>query len=527
MKTQEKGFNIVLMESDNLTPAPHDAGMEQPHEDLDMQESNRITGIPGVGGNPATDFCPPPWSRRKFLTWVPALAAATLISPWAHAVETQSISGKKPNILFILVDDAGVADLSCLGSTDARTPNLDALAARGVRFNRCYANSALCAPSRAALMTGRYPSLARLRGNTGPNAPYFTQGSVALPAALKTAGYHTGAIGKWHLGETSPNTPNEVGFDEFYGLRGPMLKSYTNHARVKGSTNSGLWRNDQPITPEGHATDLFADEASAFLRRRAQTPEPFFLYLAFNAPHSPIEPKADWRDRVSTRLPKASPYRQNYLALWEHADDAIGRVLAVLRETGLADNTLVLFASDNGPKKNAGSSAPLRGGKGSLFEGGIRVPGLAAWPGHIPAGGTCDEVVLLMDFYPTICTAAGAPLSSTVDGVNLLPALTGKGSGPGERLLFWSVPVPEINPETRKKTGKSWTEWATRRGDWKLIQPKPDSSDLLFNLAVDPLEKTSVAERSTIRKELEDALLSHIKRAETIAGPLTGTDDEE
>ena len=271
-------------------------------------------------------------SRRDFLK-ATGFGAAILASGYAPA-RAQGASGK-PNILMIMVDDLGYGDLSSYGATDLRTPEIDGLIADGMRFDNFYANCPVCSPTRASLLTGRYPDLVgvpgvirtHLRNNWG----WLSSHAVLLPELLKLAGYHTAIVGKWHLGLESPNTPNDRGFDHFAGYLGDMMDDYYKHRR-HGINYMRL--NGQEIDPPGHATDLFTDWAIDYIGERSKSKQPFFLYLAYNAPHTPIQPPANWLERVKTRQPAMTDKRAKLVALIEHMDDGIGRVLAALRLGG-------------------------------------------------------------------------------------------------------------------------------------------------------------------------------------------------
>ena len=309
---------------------------------------------------------------------------------------------RKPNIVMILADDLGYGDLSSYGAPDLQTPNIDALVRGGIRLDLFYANCPVCSPTRAALLTGRYPDLAGVPGVIRSNARnswgFLSQDAVLLPKLLSKAGYQTALIGKWHLGLQSPNTPNERGFDFFHGFLGDMMDDYYTHLRH--GTNY-MRRDTTVITPEGHATDVFSDWAVNYLESRATTPEPFFLYLAYNAPHTPIQPPAAWVDRFRVRHPDVPEKRARLAALIEHMDSGIGRVIAALKATRLDRNTLIVFTSDNGGQLDVGANCgPLRGGKQDMFEGGIRVPACAVWPCVIPPTTRSEAVTLTMDLYP-------------------------------------------------------------------------------------------------------------------------------
>ncbi|MFN3649812.1 MAG: sulfatase [Armatimonadota bacterium] len=415
----------------------------------------------------------------------------------------------RPNLLVILADDLGYGDLSSYGAADLKTPHLDALVADGMRFDRFYANSPVCSPTRASLLTGRYPDLVGVPGVIRTHAEnswgYLSPEAELLPKSLKRAGYHTALVGKWHLGLTPPNTPTDRGFDHFHGFLGDMMDDYLDHRR-HGINYMRLGRRE--IDPPGHATDLFTTWAIDYLRTRAGTRQPFFLYLAYNAPHVPIQPPDAWVDRVKARNPGIDDRRARLAALVEQMDDGIGKVIDALKQSGDYENTLIVFTSDNGGQLSAGASnGPLRGAKEDVYEGGIRVPACAVWPGKIRRGSRSDRVALTMDLFPTLCEAAGVKPPAPVDGVSLIPELTGTGVPAAERTLFW----------VRREGGARYegkTIHAVRRGDWKLVHNSPFEPMQLFNLAADPKEQTDVSARNRpVFDELSAALREQIRRA--------------
>jgi arylsulfatase A-like enzyme len=384
-----------------------------------------------------------------------------------------------------------------------RTPNIDRLVGEGMRFDYFRANSCVCSPSRAALLTGRYPELVGVPGviRTNPKNSwgYLSSRAVLLPQAIKPAGYRSAIIGKWHLGLSSPNTPNERGFDFFHGFLGDMMDSYTTHLR---HGINYMRRNQEEINPPGHATDIFTGWACDYLQEQARDGRPFFLYLAYNAPHVPIEPPAEWLEKVQRREPNSSPKRAKLVALIEHLDAGIGRVLEKLKETGLEQNTLVFFNSDNGGDLAAGATnGYTRDGKGSMYEGGLRVPFAVRWPGRIKAASRCDATALTMDIFATALEAAGVLSLENMEGVSLLPLLLGKSQSLPERDVFFIC----------RQGGK--TTDALVRGDWKLLQNTPLKPLELYNLKADPLEKEDLAakQRKTF-DSVEAALRVQIQR---------------
>jgi len=447
-------------------------------------------------------------NRRDFLKAISAGAAALAVP--GCAVARSSSAERKPNILMILADDLGCGDLSSYGATDLQTPNIDKLVASAIRFDKFYANCPVCSPTRAALLTGRYPDLVGVPGvirtHVANNWGYLDPRAVLLPQLLKPAGYHTAIVGKWHLGLSSPNKPNERGFDHFHGFLGDMMDDYYSHRR-HGFNYMRL--DEKDIDPEGHATDLFTQWSIDYIGQRAKSKQPFFLYLAYNAPHAPIQPPEDWLARVKKRQKNIADSRARLVALIEHLDDGIGKVLMVLKETGLSGNTLVVFTSDNGGQISVGANnGPLRAGKGDMYEGGIRVPACAAWPGKIEPGSKSDRVALTMDLFPTICDAAGAKIEHKIDGTSVLPTLIGESQPSEDRFLFW------VRREGGNYGGRAY--YAARYGDFKLLQNTPFEPLLLYNLKDDPQEKTPLDREHPMYNKLFSALQAHITESGAI-----------
>ena len=450
-------------------------------------------------------ICDNNYSRRGFLKAMGAGAAIMAASSYelAHGRENEG----KPNILMILVDDLGYGDLSSYGATDLKTPHIDRLMAAGMRFNNFYANCPVCSPTRASLLSGRYPDMVGVPGvirtHITNNWGYLAPHAVLLPKLLRPAGYHTAIVGKWHLGLDSPNTPNERGFDHFHGFLGDMMDDYYNHRR---HGNNYMRLNENEIDPKGHATDLFTQWAIDYIIGRARSNKPFFLYLAYNAPHTPIQPPDDWLDRVKKRQPGISDRRVKLVALIEHLDDGIGKVISALKETGISNNTLVIFTSDNGGQLNVGANnGPLRAGKQDMYEGGIREPMCAVWPGKIKPGTRSNRVVLTMDLYPTICEAAGAKITHQIDGRSILPTLLGKSHPDEDRFLFW------VRREGGGYGGRAY--YAARYGDYKLVQNSPYEPMELYNLKDDPQEKKPLGRKHKMYRTLFTALRNHIIEA--------------
>ncbi|MGJ8698082.1 MAG: sulfatase family protein [Verrucomicrobiaceae bacterium] len=434
----------------------------------------------------------------------------------------------KPNILVIIVDDLGYGDLSSYGATDLQTPHLDSLIAQGLRFTHCYANCPVCSPTRAALLTGRYQELVGVPGvvRTMPNDNwgYLAPSATLLPQALKPLGYHTAAIGKWHLGLDLEAHPNTRGFDHFHGFLGDMMDDYYHHRR---HDQHYMRLNHQKVNPKGHATDVFTQWACQYLTARAQpaaklqtenlklnterTAQPFFLYLAYNAPHTPIQPPADWLKKVTDREPNITPQRAKLVALIEHLDHGIGQVVATLKATGQWQNTLTLFVSDNGGQLNVGANCGnLRGGKQDMYEGGLKVPASATWPGTIKPGTQSDFPFLTMDLFPTAIQAAGGTPPPNIEGRSILPLLKTGTQRPFQRDTFF----------TRREGNLRYmgdSSWAMRRGPWKLIKNRPDSPWELFNLETDPLETTDLSKKEPQKfRELATAMRAQIQRGGSV-----------
>jgi arylsulfatase A-like enzyme len=441
------------------------------------------------------------------------------ISLWP-GFATDALCAQTPNILLILTDDHGYGDVSVYRAAEVRTPHIDRIAQQGMRFTNMRANATVCSPSRAALMTGKYADRVGVPGvirtHSQDSWGYFDPSARTLADDLKQAGYHTAIVGKWHLGLEAPNTPNERGFEHFQGFLGDMMDSYTDHRR---HGRNYMRHNAEIIEPTGHATDLFSDWAVDYLRDRVHSPEqPFFLYLAYNAPHFPIEPPAEYLAHVRQRFPQMDEKRARNVAFVEHLDAGIGRVLAVLAETQLDRNTLVIFTADNGGSlAHSQNNDPWRGGKQSHYDGGLRVPFLLQWPGQVQPGTTSDYNGLVFDLFPTLIEIAGGTPADDLDAVSLVPILKGQSLENDRELYF-----------TRREGGRVYggkTYEAIIRGPWKLLQNDPYSPPELYNLKDDPYEQHNLAAfHGNIVNELSTALRAHIQRGgatpwQTLPGP--------
>jgi arylsulfatase A-like enzyme len=420
-------------------------------------------------------------SRRTF---VQALAASTS----ASLMFSQASKTHPPNIVLVIADDLGYGDLGCYGNTRVRSPNIDRLAAQGMRFTDFDVTWPACTPSRSSILTGRYPQRNGLydmiRNNevnwkfefdeeTYATSPEMTLGldtrEVTIGQAMKKAGYATGLIGKWDSGRARRFLPPQRGFDYFYGFANTGIDYYT-HERYGVPS---LFRNNEQIKEEGHATDLFRREALQFIERNRE--RPFFLYLAFNAPHM-----ASTFDKTARQVPEqylreydVTKYsrKTEYAPLITQMDDAVGEIMAKLKDLALQENTLVVFVSDNGGDAVA-DNGPLRGTKTYLFEGGIRVPMIARWPGHIPANTVNSDFATTLELFPTFVTVAGLNPAAfpKLDGFNLLPTVEGKGHSPRKDCFF-------------ERMGDK----AARVGPWKWVSSRRGGG--LFNLDQDIGEK--------------------------------------
>lgn len=403
-----------------------------------------------------------------------------LISQTAAAPDGGSTPGRKPNIVFLVADDMGYGDLGVQGDKDVRSPNIDALAASGVRLTQYYANHPVCAPSRAALLTGVYQQRMGFEFNPGGAGPNFglPVDTPTIAERLKPQGYATALLGKWHQGYKPEHHPNARGFDEFYGFLGGThpytadgVTQYNATDAADARTNR-LLRQSTPVQLPGHLTEALGAEATRFIRAHKQ--DPFFVMLAFNAPHVPMQTTRAYYQRFAHI---ADEKRRIHLAMVEALDDQVGAVLQTLKSEGLERDTLVVFISDNGGPQHQTTSSnyPLSGEKGSFFEGGIRVPAAIRWPGTIAPGGVLNSMSSGFDITATALTLAGAMPAQGLDGVNLMPWMTGKTNASIHDALYW-------------RQGK---RGAMRQGDWKLL--KDAEQWRLFDLRADQAEQHDVA----------------------------------
>ncbi len=396
----------------------------------------------------------------------------------------------KPNIVFIVADDMGYADCGVHGSKDIPTPHIDSIAKAGIRFTDGYVTGPVCSPTRAALMTARYqhrdgvPDWVKKDSETG-----LAEGVPTIADYLRKAGYRTALVGKWHLGQKEPFHPMNRGFDEFFGLLGGGRVYFQGANEKSGKANDGyakLWRDREPADIDGYLTTEFGNEAAKFVASRKGSNVPFFLFLSFTAPHTPMMAPKELEEKFGHI---ENQQRRLYAAMMSSMDDAIGEVLTAIREAGFEKDTLVCFFSDNGGattrnSPNGSDNTPYRGSKGEVWEGGVRVPMFAAWPAHLQAGSVFTKPVTQMDITATAIALAGQKPHEKwpIDGVNLMPFLNGQDTGMPHDSICWAY-------ENR--------QWAIREGDLKVVamskQPKLKAEVKLYELKADPSETSDLS----------------------------------
>jgi arylsulfatase A-like enzyme len=407
---------------------------------------------------------------------------------------------RKPNILLILADDLGYGNLGCYGGSQIQTPNLDRLAAGGMRFTDAYAGSTVCAPSRCTLMTGYHTGHARTRGNKYPDLPLRPE-DLTVTEILKQAGYRTGLIGKWSLGQLgSTGYPTRKGFDEWFGFFSQTHAHNYYPEHLLENETAFLLRGNMGTQRKDYAHDLFTDRALRFLDK--QSSQPFFLKLAYTIPHADNELGRDTGDGMP--VPSKEPYsakpwpeiEKKFAAMVTRLDADLGRITEKLRQTGREQDTLILFTSDNGPHREGGhnpeffnDNGPLRGIKRDLYEGGIRVPFLAGWPGTIKPGQVSNHICAFWDFLPTACELAGAQSPSGIDGISFAPTLLGRPGQRQHKYLYWEF-------------HERGFQQALRMGDWKGVRPAPGKPVELYNL------KTGLDEQNNLAAQHRDVAAS-------------------
>lgn len=423
-----------------------------------------------------------------------------------NSVVGQESDAERPNVIIIYTDDQGSVDANVYGASDLVTPAIDGLASRGVRFTQFYSAAPVCSPSRAALLTGRYPLRAGLPGNASSEkgVPGMPAEEVTIAEMLKAAGYTTAHIGKWHLGFTPETMPNGQGFDYSFGHMGGCIDNYSHFFYWNGPNRHDLWRNGEEVYYDGKFfPDLMVEEAEKFIEENRDGP--FFLYFAMNMPHYPYQGDVKWLERY-----RDLPYPRNlYAAFVSTLDERIGRLISKVDDLGLRENTLIIFQSDNGHSteerahNGGGNAGPYRGAKFSLFEGGIRLPAIVSWPGTLPEGEVRDQVSHAADWLPTIADLTGTSLlSEDIDGKSLRDVIKSAQALSPHDVIHWHVGRGEN------------AQWAVREGDWKLIGNPRDTSDkaplseadslFLSNIARDPSElKNLAAENPDIVKRLK------------------------
>ena len=413
-------------------------------------------------------------------------AASTVASMALPYRASAGMSGQMPNIVFIMADDLGYADISAYGRREYATPAIDRIAFEGVRLTSAYANSPVCSATRIALITGQYQYRLRagLEEPLGPRSQHgLPTDATTLPSALKEAGYRTSLVGKWHMGSLPGYGPLKSGYDEFWGIRGGGVDYFTHAALGR----KDLWDGDTPVDASGYLTDLLGDRAVEVIERDGARDEPFFLSLHFTAPHWPWEGPDDQAE--SDRLARTSGMlalaafdggdMATYAAMVTRMDMQIGRVLDAIERTGKADNTIVVFTSDNGGERFS-DVWPFTGRKGELLEGGLRIPAVVRWPAQIPAGTVSDQPCMSMDWMPTLLAAAEISNGTAADsdGMNILPML--RGIGPSvDRRLFWRY--------------LNFDQQACRSGRWKYLSILGNT--FLFDVVDDPLERANLKDR--------------------------------
>ena len=429
-------------------------------------------------------------TRRDFLKVLGLTAGSLIITGTAIGKRR---AARKPNVILILTDDQGTIDVNCYGSKDLYTSNLDRLAKEGTRFTQFYVGAPVCSPSRAALMTGRYPQGAGVPGNVSsqPGHTGMPSEQITIAEMMKSADYATGHVGKWHLGYTPETMPNGQGYDSSFGHMGGCIDNYSHFFYWSGPNRHDLWRNGREVWNDGEFFgDLMVDECKKFINENKE--QPFFLYWAINMPHYPLQGKEKWRKKYQ----HLDAPRRMYAAFISTMDEMVGKVIDHLDESGLREDTLIIYLSDHGHSveqrtfSDGGSSGDFRGHKFTLWEGGIRVPCIVSWPGRIPQNAVRNQTAVSIDWMPTIAQYCGIkPPEHKIDGKSIVSIIESPDAPSPHKVIHWQT-----------SRGK---HWAVREGDWKLVhngpatdykgRKLPKAENFLSNIAQDATETKNIA----------------------------------
>lgn len=404
-----------------------------------------------------------------------------------------TLSARRPNVIIIFTDDQGTVDMNCYGAKDLVTPNMDGLANRGVRFTQFYSAAPVCSPSRVGLMTGRTPQHGGLNGNVPLDSVGMPSQQITIAEKMKTAGYATAHIGKWHLGHHKETVPNAQGFDHSFGHLVGCIDNYSHFFYWSGPNKHDLWRNGKEVFHNGEFfPDLMVKEAGEFIDKNKD--QPFFIYFALNTPHYPYQGSPKWLEHY-----RDLPYPRNlYAAFLSTTDDRIGALLSEIENAGLTNDTIIIFQSDHGASeevrahKGGGSAGPHRGAKFSLYEGGIRVPAIISWPGNLPQNEVRNQIATGCDWFPTIMELCKIPAAEhQIDGKSLLPVINSKSARSAHKIFHW----------------KSGNSVAVREGKWKLVMSGKKAE--LFDLPNDLGESRNLVKEhpETVEKLREQSAI--------------------
>lgn len=421
----------------------------------------------------------------------------TLFSLLFSVIALTTTQARQPNVILIYTDDQGTIDVNCYGAKDLTTPHMDRLAKQGVKFSQFYSAAPVCSPSRAAVITGRYPQRAQIPGNVSSHKGHagMPAHQITMAETFKAAGYNTAHIGKWHLGYDEATMPNNQGFDYSFGHMGGCIDNYSHFFYWNGPNRHDLWKNGNEIWRDGsYFPQLMVNEASAFIE--ANQKKPFFMYFAMNIPHYPLQGTEKWRQHYK----ELEAPRRMYATLISTMDEMIGKLVSKVESLGLRKDTIIVFQSDHGHSQEertfggGGSAGIYRGAKFSLFEGGIRVPAIISWPGHLPEGESRDQLATAIDWFPTVANLAGIKkIDHRIDGKDITNLLMSAEARSPHDVFHWQTGGGKNPP------------WAVRKGDWKLLGNPRDTSmkapitptDKLFlaNLREDPTEMKNFAQQ--------------------------------